>query len=217
MAAAILPHPVHGLALVRYFRESVCQDFEALRGTVLTVCQLFGGVRPVGGQPARDGVRGIAHEYLEIVPRTVSRIQAFAFRHTDQRAARADGKALAERLIAPAQADHVVELRPVQESVVGGVKDHQAAASADVRLERLLHFARPASAGVRMAAVEIVDHDVVGAKVRLGGPCGDCDRETAGTFEDGLNGARAGGPIVIVHAVDDERGESGAGGGRTGG
>ena len=105
----------------------------------------------MGGQAARDGVRGVAHEDLEIVARAVSRIQPFAFGNADHRAAGTDGDAFAERLVAPAQADHVVELGPVQEGVVGGVKDHQAAAAADVRFQRLLHLARPARARVPCA------------------------------------------------------------------
>ena len=72
-AAAVVADPVHGLALVRDFGESVGQDFEALGGTVLAVRQLFGGVGPVGGQAARDGVGGVADEEFEIVARAVSR------------------------------------------------------------------------------------------------------------------------------------------------
>ena len=72
--------------------------------------------------------------------------QALALGNADEAAAGTDGDAFAERLLAPAQADHVVEFGPVQECIIGGMKDYQTAAAADVGLQRLLHVARPASA-----------------------------------------------------------------------
>ena len=93
------------------------------------------------------------------------------------------------------------------------MEDDEAAAAADVGFERLLDVARPASAGGEVAAIEVVDDHVVRAGNRgAGGPGGDFDREAAGAFEHVLDGACAGGPIVIVHAVDDEGGEFGVGG-----
>ena len=66
--------------------------------------------------------------------------------------------------------------------------------------------------GAGVSAVEIVDHHVDVLEIGLRGPGGDFDREAAGTLEHALNGAGSGRPIVIVHAVDDERGEFGRGG-----
>ena len=201
---------------MRDFGEGVGQDIEALRRAVLAVRQLLGGMRPVARQAARDGVRGVAYENVEVVPRTVSRIQPFAFGNADHRSAGPDGDALAERFVAPAQADHVVELGPVQEGVVGGVKYHQAASAADVSFQRLFHFARPASAVGRVPAVEIVDHHIVMAEVRRRGPGGNSDREASRTFEDALDGAGARRPIVVVHTIDHECRKFRAGGGGTG-
>src|ERR1035437_1503144 len=83
------------------------------RGPCRAVRQRAGGGRPGGRKAAGEGVRAVAHEPLEIVARTVSRIQAFAFGDADYRAAGADGDAFAERFVAPAEADHVVVRRPV--------------------------------------------------------------------------------------------------------
>src|SRR5664279_1905744 len=69
--------------------------------------------------------------------------------------------------------------------------------------------------GGHTAAVEVVDHHIVVAEVRLRGPRADADRETSRTFQDALDGAGAGRPIVIVHAVDHQRRELGSGGGRS--
>ena len=214
-ATAVESHPIHGFTLVGDFGEGISEDVEALGGAVLAVSQLFGGVGPVGGQAAGDGVGGVADEELEIVAGAVSGRQAFAFRDADEGGAGADGDAIAERLLAPAQADHVVEFRPVQECIIGGMKDDKAAAAADVGFQCLLDVARPASAGGGVPAIEVVDHHIDVLEVGLGGPGGDFDREAAGTLEHALDGARSGRPIVIVHAVDDERGEFGCGG-RTG-
>src|ERR1019366_6294182 len=86
--------------------------------------------------------------------------------------------------LAMPQSDHVVVLRPVQEGVVGGVKPHQAATAADISFQRLLHSARPAGAFGRVPTVEVSDHHIIVAEVRLGGPRTDCDRESSRTFED---------------------------------
>jgi len=63
-----------------------------------------------------------------------------------------------------------------------------------------------------MASVEVIDHDVVAGEFGELGVGGDIDGEAAGAFEDGLDRAGAGGPIVIVDAVDDDGREFAVGG-----
>ena len=87
-------------------------------------------------------------EELEIVAGAVAGRQSFAFGDGDQGASGADGDAFAERLLAPAQADHVVEFGPVQECVIGGMEDHEAATATHVGFQRALRHR--AASGCRL-------------------------------------------------------------------
>ena len=115
-----------------------------------------------------------------------------------------DGDARAEGRVAPAEADHVVIFGPVKECIVGGMKDDEAAAIADIVDECAFYLRRPAEAGRRVAAVEIVDDHVVLREIRKGWIGGDIDLgKVPVAFEDFLDGGGSGRPVVIIDAVDN--------------
>jgi hypothetical protein len=169
-------------------------------------------MKPVGGQAMCNRMIGLADKDLEIVSRSVAGVQAGALRHGHDRASWTHGNAGAKGLLTPSEADHVVVLGPFEKCVIGGVKDHQSTAAPNVVDESLLDLSRPARAAREMAAVEIVDHHVVPTKLRAFRPSADLHGEPPGTFQNGLDGAGAGSPIVVIHAVDDEGGELAIGG-----
>jgi hypothetical protein len=164
-------------------------------------------MQPVRRQTFGDGMRAIEYEHFEVMARAVARVEARAFRNCHDPPVH-NGQAWPEALFAPAEADHFVVLGPFGKRVVRGVEHDKAAAVADVLLQRDFGFARPSRAVFQVAAIEVVhDHVVAGEIGRLGGPGCDVDFEPATAFENGADRARARFPVVIVHAVDNQRGE----------
>src|SRR5579885_973147 len=127
--------------------------------------------------------------------------EAFAPGERDDAAAWPDGNPRAEGGWPPPEPDHAIELGPLEESVVGGVKDHQAASAADVRFERPLDRGQTAHAVLRVAAVEVVDHHVVAREIRQLRIAAYVHGETAGAFQNGADGGGGCGPIMVVQAI----------------
>ncbi len=116
-------------------------------GAALAVGELILAVHPLGRQPPHDRVLRLAD--LQILKTCEGPWPAPSPCPRGVRTWRAggvvDGDAVAEVRLAPAEADHPVELGPLGEGVVGGVDHHRAAAALDEGHEVALHLgsARP--------------------------------------------------------------------------
>ena len=162
----------------------------------------------MSGQAARDGVVFVEHNDLEVVTRTVAGWEALALGNDFDFAVGADGYAFPEGGFAPPEADHLVVLGPVEESIVGRVKNDEAAATANIRHQGAFSLGRPSRPAGKMSAIEVVDHNVVSAEVRQGWIGGDVDDgEPPGVLENLFDRCRTCSPIVIVDAVDDDGAE----------
>ena len=214
-SAAIFADPVERLVFVDILRPRVGQNGEPFRRTVLAVGQLLGGLDPVGGHAARDGVVAVEEAQLEIVSRTVARIAALPGRQPYDLPAGADDQARAELAGPPAEADHVVILRPFQKGVVGGMKDDEAAAGTDIAQQIGFDLGGPAEAIFLFAAVPVEQDRLVVREARppLRPRFGrsvtrragrDIHLKTPGGLEDGTHFARRGFPVVIIDAIDDQ-------------
>ena len=98
------------------------------------------------------------------------------------------------------------------------MKVDKAAALLEITKEILLDSGRPANAVFEVATVEIVDHDFVLREVWpperplfgtrfTGWGGGDVDGEFSGALESGFKECRAGLPVVIIDAVENEDGD----------
>jgi len=166
-------------------------------------------------QTARDGVMRIEHDELEIVTRTMAGWETLALGNDLDFAVGRNGYTFPEGGFAPPEADHLVVLGPIEESIVGSVKNHQAAAGANIRDKGAFSLGRPSRAARKVSTIEVVDDNVVSAEVGQGWIGGDVDDgEPAGVFKNLFDRCSAGGPIVIVDAVNDNGFEFGLGGSR---
>ena len=151
--------------------------------TAHAVVEFIGGVQPLRRQTLQDGVGGVAGLEREGVLGAVTRAEALGLDLLVGLGDRdglaggvVDGHALPEGRAAPAHADHLVEVLPAREGVVGRVDVDQAAALEDVLGERVLHVGAPFR-----AVVVVHDHGVVG---ELGRPLAPGVR--VGLVEGGL-------------------------------
>ena len=205
-ALAVSLHPVHRLPLSGYFRECIRQHRNTLGRTMLAMRQLLCRVSPVRGQASCNRMLLIQHEHLKFMAGTMSRRQARALRdrHSFLVHYRNAG---AKGFVAPPQAKHLVVLRPLQESVVGRMENHQTSALPYKLLQRNLHLTWPAFAVSQVPAIEVIDHDVVAREIRLQRRPG-CHVHCKATraFQRGANRRRARRPVVVIHSVDNQGG-----------
>ena len=127
-----------------------------------------------------------------------------------------------KRIGTPAQPDHLVIGRPVQEGVVGGVEHYQPAAALDILFECPLDRLGPAHAILQMSAIEVVDHHVVARELRtpaiprlgrriFGWSRRHVDGESALRDQDRAHQPGPRLPVMVIHAVDDQHPDRGRG------
>jgi hypothetical protein len=98
----------------------------------------------------------------------------------------------------------------MQKCVVGSVVDNEASSAFDKSLQPPFDALGPLNSFLRMAAVEIIDDNLIPGEVRvpltecLWSDGGDLDAETACFIKNGPNAKGSGRPIVIVDAIDNQ-------------
>lgn len=220
-AFAVGANPVHGFVSLGVFAVSVGEDVEVFeRGgkSVLAVGELFGFVLPGGGEAFGNRVPGVEDIDTEVMTGTMAGLESFIYWNRHHFLGDVDDDAGPEGFVTPEEASDFVEFGPKEEGVVGGVEVDKTAALPEIPEEILLDCVRPADAVFEVATVEIVDYDHVLCEVRppmrplfgsgfAGWAGGDVDGEFSGALEGGFEERRAGLPVVIVDAVENEDGD----------
>ena len=137
---------------------------------------------------------GVENFDTEVMPGTVSGLGPFVRWNRHHFFRDIDDEAGAKGFVAPEEADEIVVFGPEEEGVVGGVEVHNSATLLQVVEEVPLDDGRPADAVFEVAAVEVVDDNLVVREVGVplspligsgfaGWASGDVDRELASALE----------------------------------
>ena len=177
-----------------------------------SVVQFVPEVHPLGGNSSHDRVLAIAGDNAEGVLGAASGTRPLSLRDSNDLAVVADRDPAAGLDSTPANPDHLVELAPLWERIVGRVHDHHRATVGDVLDQPCLNGCRPGLAVVvGEHDVKLVECGTEPAPRRIGPPRGrrgdHFDAEPARPGQEGPQYLRRGSPVVVVLPIDDQQPE----------